>query len=329
MMIMGVASACFDPSICSGPTPVEDPSYYYLRVQKNMYDKINVPQGIKYANIVDKVKFKRYCSTKNISTFGIIAVYNQSKYQSINWSSFPDSYIIKSNIGFSRNIFVINNTFLDYKKTKGGPVHKALPRMLEHIAQWGRGDSIESQYNHWKPRIIIEKLMLPIPNDIKIYVLHNKVDMVIIKSHDWKYNIYDADMKRLPYVVQTCPNFDRIIPEVMYLKRNPLKLAEMKRIARQLSKAVDLDLVRVDLFLVNDTFYGGELTLTPCQGKYHIYRKNANSSRSIVPHPTYQDYVNLREKLLSENDNQTSKLIEYWQPGMKLGPVLFTIFHVL
>ena len=312
---VAVSMACFDPTICSGPTPVENPSYYYLRIQKIMHDIAYKGGGERFAQFVDKVKFKEYCASKGLKTFKAHAVYDYSPNPKIDWKSLPPSYVIKSNTGTAKNIFVFNNTIRKQAQFKyTADIKDAIADLEKILSTWKRwNNSYETWYNHIEPKILFEEYVSPVPDDIKVCLLNGEVDIIIIVSNN-HMNVYDADMNRLPYLKKGYKNFEWKSSVVELLKSDKSKLNEAKAIAKRLAEDVKLSFVRIDLYLIDDVFYGGEITVAMTGGSYGIPHVDLELKRNgYPPHPLYGMYLRDLEKARLD---PFFKVIDHWEPWM-------------
>ena len=270
----GPVSACFDPTNkkCKGTTPRVDPELYYCMIRENLKHKLNSEVFVRF---VDKLLFKEYCRSKNVPTPKTLAVYKQADYKKVDLDKFLPSYVLKSNKASARVIVVKNNTVMG---KNGGPLDEKMKKRLKVImSRWGRPADIreESFYDFAEPKIFIEEFLDPLPDDIKVSVVNNQVDMIRITSGH-AMSMYDADMNRLPYVFKNYSEISR--PSVAdKLKSDPEKLTELHSLALKMTGEVPLDLVRADFYLVGETFYGSELTMSTAGGHDVIHHYDAIS----------------------------------------------------
>jgi hypothetical protein len=97
-----------------------------------------------------------------------------------------------------------------------------------------------------------------IPIDYKFHCFHGKVELIqvdIDRFGDHKENFYSRDWNLYPFTLKAKNANWPIGDEV----EKPSKLDEMIALSELLS--VDFRYIRVDLYLVNDKIYFGELTL--------------------------------------------------------------------
>ena len=208
----------------------------------------------------------------------LLGVYN--KFEDIDFEKLPNKFVIKCNHGSNYNIIVKNKYQLNLTEAKS----KIEKWMKENFAfHFG----LELQYRDIKHKIIIEKYMDDGTGDLRDYKItcfNGKPNFIWIDSdrHSLhKRNIYDLNWNQLPYMVN--PNFSTFpSPE------KPKCLKQMVEIASILSK--DFSYVRVDLYLINDSIYFGEMTFTSGSGTEEYSPKNFErklSSLIIFPKLVY------------------------------------------
>ena len=267
-----LTGACFNDSIgCPGPTPHHPPDQWYLLFQRNMQG-ILAKNPKKFVPFTDKVLFKEYCKQKNVPVLESIAVFDHKDWAKIDFSKLPSNMVIKANKGSGWNIIVRDGIPVGLKNATP---EKAIKFIRERIRHWGgpfldpQGRAREYWYELMEPKILIEPLMSPVPDDIRLFVLNNShVDLIQISTSGPRHNFYDAELNRLPYHRIHKDNFEG--PSVVDVIKTPEKIAEMHRIALMMAADTGLDAVRIDLYHINDTFYGSEITLTPAKGAYNI-----------------------------------------------------------
>ena len=272
LVLVTPARACFNKSICSGDTPRLDPENYFCMIRGNMRKKINNPLFVKF---VDKLLYKEFCKKHNLKTAEVYSVFDQSEYYKVDVYK-HSSYVLKSNKASGRLYVVKNGTVMGNKvlgHQKGVLDEAYRARIMADMQLWGRPhNGAERFYDHIKPKVFTEEFLEPFPDDIKIYMLNGLVDLIQICKHGY-YNFYDAEMNMLPYVRYYTPNFNP--PSVAdVLQQNATKLKQLTAIAEKLAADVPLNLVRIDLFLLGDEFYGGEITLSPSAGNDFIQHKD-------------------------------------------------------
>ncbi len=129
----------------------------------------------------------------------------------------------------------------------------------------------EWQYRNIEPKIIIEELLLDennkIPKDYKFHCIGGKVEFIQVdvdrfSSH--KRSFYSRHWKELDFTWSPVTEKGEIKYKKAPPQPKPELLNEMINIAEKLAKPFYY--VRVDLYLVNNRIYFGELTFTPGAG---------------------------------------------------------------
>ena len=125
----------------------------------------------------------------------------------------------------------------------------------------------EWQYKNIAPRIIVEKLLQTkegsIPNDYKLHCFNGKLAFTqvdIDRFTDHKRNLYNPDWSFLDCQWKY-PNGHPV--------DKPEKYAEMKSLAERL--AANFPYVRVDLYILGEQIFFGELTFHPLSGFGRFY----------------------------------------------------------
>ena len=204
----------------------------------------------KYA-VRDYVKSKGYGHILN----DIYGIYNS--FEEINFDSLPDKFVMKTTNGGGINYLCEDKSKIDYKSLK-----KQFNQWLSrNIYASGR----EWSYKGIKPRIIIERYLESEDkrfegiNDYKFVCFNGEAKYILVDVNrrvNFQRNVYDTKWNKLD-VEFNRPNFKEI-------HENPEKLNEMIDIVNNLAK--EFPFVRVDLYLVNNEIYFGELTFYPGTG---------------------------------------------------------------
>ena len=207
----------------------------------------------------DKLRVREYIIKKGFSDLLVrmIGAYDNVNY--IDWDSLPSSFALKLNVGCGSNIIVNDKSKLDIEATKN-TLEKWLKPNL-----WYLGYS-EMQYKGVKPYIIIEEYLGAedgeLPEDYKFYCMNGICrtimvckDRVIGKKA--RYFFMSRDWELYPYTIEAIESPNESIPK-------PRCLEKAIEYAERLSKGFPF--VRVDLYIIGDKIYFGELTFTPAAG---------------------------------------------------------------
>jgi len=197
----------------------------------------------------------------------------------IHFKDLPDEYILKPNNSAGCYIIteVIENkkqyTVMDhpniYRLKNSDSIKKNIIYFCEKWLSITYGEN-EFQKKEWaytqiKPLILIEKLLKDvngnIPNDYKFFMFHGQCKMISFCSNRFTnlgFTYYDSNWKLLPIIRGKAGT----------KTEKPKVLNEMLIIAEILSK--DFSFVRIDLYLVGDNIFVGEITHYPSSGYLKI-----------------------------------------------------------
>lgn len=229
---------------------LENPKTYNQKLQ---WVKLNYKNPL-LPKLVDKYTVRDYIGEKAPELLTKL-YWNGFDAKDIPWDELPDKFVIKVTHGSGYNIICKDKSALDIKAcTK--KINKWLKeKFLRCYGEWFYG--VE------KPRIIIEEFLdngtNKEPEDYKIFCFNGKPKYVIVDTDRFaghKRNVYDLEWNLLDNVTMNFPN-DKPIDK-------PSKLTELLKYAEILSEA--LPHVRVDLYVVNDKLYFGELTFANGSG---------------------------------------------------------------
>jgi hypothetical protein len=207
-----------------------------------------------YGHVVDKYEARLYI--KNIVgeeyLIPLLGVYTKS--EEIDYSVLPTSFIMKATHGSGWNILVRDKSKENFKH-----INRRLDKWLN--TNYFK-ISKESNYKNIKPRIVIEEIIensLGKQEEYKFFCFNGNVEFVQYDEYinGIRYrNIYTTNWEKKEIVFK--------YPHIPNNVKRPIKLEEMISMAKLLSK--DFDFARIDLYLIEDKIYFGEITLTPGGG---------------------------------------------------------------
>ncbi len=209
-----------------------------------------------YTLMVDKYAVKDYVSTKIGEQYIIptLAVWNT--LDEIDFDCLPNKFVLKWNHDSGSIVICRDKRTLD----KAQAINK-LKRGAKKNGYWfGR----EWPYKNVKPCIIAEELLedsnQPDLTDYKFYCFNGEpkyCQVIRDRSVAQTIDFYDMEWVRQPFTGLTpCPSGNIV--------EKPSKLDIMINICKSLSK--DLAFSRIDLYLVNENVYFGEITFYPASG---------------------------------------------------------------
>ncbi len=204
----------------------------------------------------------KYAVRKFIKSKGLESILNElyMKFDSpedISFDALPEQFVMKLSNGSGTNLLCANKNNLDLEDVK-----------KNFRLFYARNSAVASRewvYNADKKTVIVVEKFLEDPDqnggiyDYKFICFGGIPQYVVCdvnRFSDHRRNIYDMDWNDL-HVGSDCPCSDDAIPR-------PAKLEEMVEIAKIL--AADFPAVRVDLYLVQNQIYFGELTFFPWSG---------------------------------------------------------------
>ncbi|MFG0729881.1 ATP-grasp fold amidoligase family protein [Photobacterium damselae] len=216
------------------------------------------------AKIADKYLVREYVKNK-IGEKYLIKLYGVYEHLSLSdFTQLPEKFVIKSNHASGPDFIeiVTEKSSIDIKwlinkmnssiKKKYGIIHG------------------EDFYQNIKPKIIIEEYLKSpglTPDDYKVHCFNfNGNFKAFIQVDRGRYinhrrNIYDLDWNLINMKIE------EKYPHIEYVEK-PKKLKEIIEISKKLSE--DFDYVRVDLYLIEDQIFFGELTMTHGDGMENI-----------------------------------------------------------
>ncbi|MDL2205578.1 glycosyl transferase [Eubacteriales bacterium OttesenSCG-928-N13] len=202
-----------------------------------------------YITYVDKLAVRDYVRAQIGEQHLIPLIASYDSVDEIDWDALPDRFVIKCTHGSSSNIIVTDKSKLNIERAQA----KLRAWMKRNWYPQGR----EWPYLHVKPRIIVEQFIGAedgtVPFDYKFMCFEGEPTYVIVDADRYTKhtrNFYDPN-----WVKQDM--FNRH-PNIPYDVPRPPKLDEMLQIAKALCQGIHH--IRIDLYLVGDTIYFGEMT---------------------------------------------------------------------
>ena len=239
----------------------------HLKNPKTFNEKINwlklYNRKPEYTKMVDKYAVKEYVAKKIGEEYIIPTLGVWDKPEDIDWDSLPNQFVLKTTHGGGGCGVVICKDKSKFDKTS------AIIKLKESMASDIYSGFREWPYKDVPKRIIAEKFMAPekspAPNDLPDYKFfcfngEPKYCQVIRDRHTKEtIDFYDMDWNHMPFVGLNPVARNGLTPVV-----RPQKLDEMKDICRKLAKGIPF--VRVDLYVIDDKKYFGEITFFPASG---------------------------------------------------------------
>ncbi len=223
--------------------------------EKIQWRKLNDNQPI-YSVLADKYAVRKWVKERIGEEYLIPLLGVWQRAEDIDFDRLPNSFVLKTNNASSAIIIVRNK-----KDIKRKHIIEKLNHWLAYPFWAERG---QFHYKAIKPVIIAEKLMecegtkdLP---DYKIYCFDGKpycCSVDIDRYHGHKQVNFDVNWHRLDWRFKACEDYTGDIEK-------PAQYETMLRLAEKLSEGFSH--VRVDLYLIKQRIYFGEMTFTPWSG---------------------------------------------------------------
>ena len=208
-----------------------------------------------WSRLADKVRVREYieeCGLKEIAPL-LYGVWKSA--DDIDFSTLPNSFVIKTNNGSATNILVRDKASAD------------LDTMKEKLDQWLKIDygysTCQPHYSRIEPLILAEEFLgdgkTPLV-DYKFYCFNGQPMYVQVmtdrsdNTHNIKVSIFDMEWNNHP---EYCSKHH----EQAVTAKKPVSFSKMMEYARVLSKPFPF--VRVDFYEINGAPVFGEMTFTP------------------------------------------------------------------
>lgn len=213
------------------------------------------------AVLADKYLVRNYVEKKIGSGYLIPLLGVWDNFSDIDFSKFPNSFVLKTNHGSGTNLIVKDKSNLNLKRAK---------RMFDDwmSIDYAYNSGFEMHYTDIKPKIIAEKYMetstgggLP---DYKFLCFGGRpyycwVDNGRFTNHT--RNVYDLDWNLQPW--SQCHPISKVLID------KPANFEIMVKFAQRLSEGFSH--VRVDFYNIDGNIYFGEMTFTNASGLERIY----------------------------------------------------------
>ncbi|MEL7666007.1 MAG: ATP-grasp fold amidoligase family protein [Candidatus Shapirobacteria bacterium] len=277
----------------------------------------------------DKYAVREYIKEKIGEKYLIPLLGAYDTPEQINFDKLPNKFVLKINNGSGKNIICRNKKSLDIEETK------------KKLSEWLKPEnshyfySYEWAYKDIKPKIICEKYIEEDNHKLKDYrflCFHGKPQYIWVDTNslnnnpNHKRNTFDIKWNEINAEIGHPRNLTKI--------QKPKKLNELINIATKLSK--DFPHVRVDLYLVKNIIYFGELcfysqngmaNIKPVEwdykiGKYLSIRKIKN--KNILDYLNYKKTRKAKVVIYTANSENYDKLINHTYLSKDFNYVCFT-----
>lgn len=219
-----------------------------------------------YTQMVDKLAAKDYVAARLGEEYIIPTLGVWDRVEDIDWESLPEQFVLKTTHGGGSCGVVVCSDKAKFDKAKA--IKKLEISMRTNAGQTYR----ERPYLNVPRKIIAEKFMaeritddkrvetdLP---DYKFFCFNGEPKYCqVIRDRSTKETIdfYDMEWNLMPFV-----GLNPVVKNGTSPVAKPLHLDDMIEICRKLSE--NLKFSRIDLYVINDKEYFGEITLYPAAG---------------------------------------------------------------
>lgn len=209
--------------------------------------------------VADRIKVRDYVRDKSAGC-ELIKLLWQGRYLDPNsYNKLPKKFVIKANHG-SGMVRIVDKNTTTYQT------------LISEISEWMNYDygklTRQWMYKNLEKKFIVEEFIefgsrdLP---DYKFFCFNGKVELIQVdldRFNGHKRNLYDNNFKLLDerYIYENGDNISK-----------PKLLDKAIQIAEKLSE--EFDFIRVDLYILNNRIYFGEMTNTPENGIGSFYPK--------------------------------------------------------
>lgn len=211
-----------------------------------------------YTLMVDKFEAKRIATRILGKEYVIPTIGVWDKFDDIDFSLLPDSFVLKStNGGGGGGVVICRDKNVFDKSSAAKRLNSSLKTSIyKHLKEW--------PYKNVKPRILAENFMVDESGelrDYKFYCFNGEPKVFLVASerfsrHRTYFDYFDMDGNHLPFT-QGGEN-NPVLPKL------PSNFEKMKTIAQKLSQGIPH--VRIDLYSVDEIVYFGEFTFFDSSG---------------------------------------------------------------
>ena len=209
-----------------------------------------------YTTMVDKYSAKKWVADRIGEEYIIPTLGVWNSFDEIDFDKLPDQFVLKCTHD-SGGIVICKDKSSFNIEAAAEKLNHALKMNFYLISR-------EWPYKNVPPRIIAEPYVLDESGvelkDYKIFCFNGKARYIEVDFNrfvDHKLNTYDFDWNPLNFCDKSKNDYSADI-------KKPTRLADMKRIAEELSEGTKF--LRVDFYSIYDQIYVGELTLYPGSG---------------------------------------------------------------
>lgn len=245
----------------------EEQKYVDLKMKTMLSDKIKAKQWINkhFGHILNTAK----------------TLYILNKADDLLKVKLPPKFLIKLNTGSSFN-YIYNET----KKLTTAAVNKIVNKIrpwLQICYTYNMPFGFkEPQYEHHNPTLFVEEYLGDNPHEMNVFVIKGKV--AYIQNLGKKRYLLNSQLQPIKqhYLMHSPPSEEQRHSILHYnLKRNNINKSDLilkfEKLAKEIYEMTNINLFRLDVYLIRNRIYFGELTFTPsaCRLKFsHNFDKD-------------------------------------------------------
>ena len=221
-----------------------------------------------YTQMVDKYAVKEYVANIIGEEYIIPTLGVWDNVEDIDFDKLPNQFVLKCTHDSGGIVICSDKTKLNLKAAKAKLIRGLKKNFYVQSREW--------PYKNVKPRIIAEKFVEAVGHsdlpDYKFYCFNGEpIYCQVIRDRNTKETIdfYDMEWNHMPFVGLNPIAENGATPVV-----RPLKLDDMITVCQKLSKGIPFS--RIDLYVVNEKVYFGEITFFPASGMGEFRPKEWN-----------------------------------------------------
>ncbi|MDW2092047.1 ATP-grasp fold amidoligase family protein [Vibrio sp. 1865] len=209
------------------------------------------PKANLRALVSDRKAVREYIDSKSTECKLIPLLWSGSRFSLEDYENLPNKFVIKANHGSKMVRIVDKSDARDNYESVSAEVNS-----WQFVDYYKKGK--EWVYKSIERTLIVEKFIDfkdGVPPDYKFFCLNGKVSFIQVDLDRFNghcRNLYNREFLRLPVCYQFPSGYDI---------EKPILFDQALRIAEKLSS--DFDFIRVDLYILDDGIYFGELTNFP------------------------------------------------------------------
>lgn len=226
-----------------------------------------------YTQMVDKLAVKEYVASRIGNEYIIPTIGVWNGVEDIDWESLPDQFVLKTTHGGGSCGVVICTDKACFDKEKA--ILKLQSSMRSNAGTTFR----EKPYLDVPRKIIAEKFIVGTKEnsnskfsdlpDYKFFCFNGEPQFCQVirdRNSNETIDFYDMEWNHMPFIglIPVAMNGDKVAKNGDKNVAKPIHLEIMKNICRKLSS--NIKFARIDLYVVDDKEYFGEITFYPAAG---------------------------------------------------------------